>query len=327
MNGFLKHIKWAFCVKVLTLEGKRNILSDGKPALQLHKDLLVHFPRVENLTLWDFPALDCLWPSSPSEATPCFPTVKKLCLYTIHSSQFSSIARFIASFPSIVNLLLHDVDWDANDDDEDDFIDKMPQPHIRVLDMWNCRAGTLNNVLFADTGAVELREVLIHTHSTSHAADWNDVLERAGSHLEKISLQHIGESEPSPFNLQENTCLSTVSMSFGVDHRIDWVSQTLESVQSPKIKRIELVNYKIGWRPQDLEFINLERMNEKFARERYQSLQSFMFYMVDIGPVRLGPTEEDEVITQRLTTIVKARLHKLNERGILRDQSPPPDDA
>ena len=43
-----------------------------------------------------------------------------------------------------------------------------------------------------------------------------------------------------------------------------------------------------------------------------------MFYMVDIGAVRL--TEEDKVIPQRLTTIVKTRLHKLNERGILRVQ-------
>lgn len=194
-EAFFKQYLWTSCIKFLDLIGNESVFADDAPAIQLHTDILVHFPRLETLKLWRYTALDRMW--SLTASTPSFSSIKTLSLHNIGVSLFSSIARIIASFPSLESLSLNRVDWDETDDGDDykDLVKNMPQLHIHTLDMCRCRAKTINNFLFPENTEVELREVTIQTDDTSHAEDWNFVLDRAGSHLEKVVLGHSGKSK------------------------------------------------------------------------------------------------------------------------------------
>lgn len=183
--------------------GDESVLANDAPTIQLHTDILVHFPRVETLKLSRYAALDCMW--SLSASTPIFSSIKTLSLRTIGVSLFSSIARIIASFPSLESLELDSVDWNETDDDDDnykDFVKNMPQLRIYTLDICHCRNKTLISFLFPENVEVELREVNIRTHELSCVEAWNSVLERAGTHLEKVLIQHTAQSKLSYLSLE-----------------------------------------------------------------------------------------------------------------------------
>lgn len=100
-----------------------------------------------------------------------------------------------------------------------------------------------------------------------------------------------------------------------VGPHIGWVVQTIESLQSTNIKDILFQYFKIDYFLSELQFMDLERMDEILSEERFNTLQRFVFSMIIIGAV--DSTEEDESIREHATAIVTSRLPKLNERGIL----------
>ncbi|KAJ3518475.1 hypothetical protein NM688_g9436 [Phlebia brevispora] len=314
---WIDHFEWKSCVHILRLRGSPTL--DGSPSFGLLEDVLMRFPAVKELTLFDYEALDQYW--SHSSPSIHLPSIKKLFMHSVHTKRFSGLAKVLATFPALFDLKVHHVEWRETDDgtpESQAFLRDAPRHPIQKLDVWSCWTKPLLNYLFPADTFVQLRQGEIDIYSEFCVPRWRPIVERAGRHLEHLTIHYRGYDDVDLLDLAVNTELKSISLDFALyDFVPDWILQTLASLRSRVIDRISLDLQETRMFGLSLDPLKFGQLDQLLSGAQFSSLKAVNidFEFIDAREYEEPVNDEGRVADMKIAIV--NRMPQLYGRGIL----------